>query len=149
MTKKATIAAIKIRHEMKSRSLTAVNLASLAKIDSHSVNNILSGKSNKIEKLEAIAAALGKPLMYFVDPNFSEHCKKSTEAAYDGDLHCKVVKIINDFCKREKITLTKDWMDKLVDFTYPRLNKDDPDELILSQTEAVVKYALKNGYKVA
>ena len=40
-------------------------------------------------------------------------------------------------------------MDKLVDFTYPRLNKDDPDELILSQTEAVVKYALKNGYKVA
>ena len=149
MIKKTTVAAIKIRQEMKVRSLTAANLASLARIDSHSVNNILSGKSNRIEKIEAIATALGKPLMYFINPNFNEDDKKNGNITYDGDLHCKVVKIINDFCKREKITLTKDWMDKLVDFTYPRLHKDDPDELISSQTEAIVKYTLKNGFKIA
>lgn len=144
MTRKTTIAALRIRQEMDTQSLTAPSLASRAKINLHTVNNILSGKSSRIEKIEAIAKALGKPLMYFVNSDFNDD-----STTYDVDLHCKIVKIISDLCKKDKISLTKHEMDKLVDFTYPRLNRDDPDELILSQTEAVIKYALKNGYKLA
>lgn len=143
MAKKTTIAALRIRQEMNNQSLTASDLASRANIDFYAVNNIISGKSSKIEKLEAIANALGKPLMYFVNSDFN-----NDSTTYNADLHCKIVKVISDICKKDKISLAKHDVDKLVDFTYPRLNKNDPDELMLSQTEAVVKYYLKNSQKI-
>ena len=130
---------------MKSNSLTGADLATLANIPYSAMANILAGKSSKIEKLEAIAKSLGKPLMYFVDADYGD--KKSDESEgviYDGELHYKVVKIINDSCKKKNVHLTKERMDKLVNFVYPRLKKSDPHELIQSQAEALLEYALKH-----
>jgi transcriptional regulator with XRE-family HTH domain len=140
MATKNTIAALRIRQEMKEKSLSGSDLAALSNLSYYTVENILSGKSSKVDKLEAIAKALGKPLMYFIKADFS----KDNNAPYDGELHYKVVKMISDICKRDKIYLTKEKMDKLINFVYPRLKKDDPDSLMTSQTEAIVDYAIKN-----
>lgn len=145
MTKKNTVAALRIKQEMKSKSLTGADLATLANIPYSAMANILAGKSSKIEKLEAIAKSLGKPLMYFVDADYGN--KKGDEsdgAIYDGELHYKVVKIINDSCKKKNVHLTKEKMDTLVNFVYPRLKKSDPQELLKSQAEALLEYALKH-----
>lgn len=147
MAKRNTVAALRIRKEMKEKSLNGASLASLANLPYYTVENILLGKSSKIDKLEAIAKALGKPLMYFVEADFSTENNKNNEA-YDGDLHYKVVKIISGICKRDKVHLTKEKMDKIVNFVYPRLNNNDPEELIFSQAEAIVSYALKNDDKL-
>jgi transcriptional regulator with XRE-family HTH domain len=147
MSKKNTIAAIRIREEMKEKSLSGADLAALAKLPYYAIENILSGKSNKLDKLKAVAKSLDKPLMYFIDADHGNNIKKNFSSEYDGELHYKVVKIINDLCKKDKIYLTKDRMDKLVDFVYPRLRKDDPEKLIHLQTEAMVNYALKTILK--
>ena len=144
MARKNTIAALRIKHEMVERSLSGSSLAALAHLPYHAVENILSGKSSKIEKLEVIARALGKPLMYFIDADYDVRGESNNNADYDGELHYKVIKIISDICKKNKIYLTKDKMDKLFDLIYPRLKKDDPDKLIFAQTEAIINYALKN-----
>ena len=112
----------------------------------HAIANILSGKSSKVEKLDVIAKALGKPLAYFLSPD-SEMDNSKEGKSYDGELHYKVLKIINDLCKKTKINLTKSKMDELVDFVYPRLKKDDPDDLIKTQTEALVNYILHSNPK--
>jgi len=145
MPKKNTIAAIKIRQQMKEKSLTGVDLAEISNLPYHAIENILSGKSSKLDKLEAIAKALGKPLMYFIDANYNK--KNIDNNSYDGELHYKVIKMINDFCKKNKIHLTKEKMDQLTNFAYPRLKKDDPESLILAQVETIVTYALKNNIK--
>lgn len=145
MTKKSTVAALRIKQEMKNQSLTGADLATQANIPYSAIANILAGKSSKIEKLEAIAKSLGKPLMYFVDVDYGN--KKSggnDDEVYDGELHYKVVKIINDLCKQKNVHLTKERMDKLVNFIYPRLKNNDPQDLIRSQTEALLDYALKH-----
>jgi transcriptional regulator with XRE-family HTH domain len=145
MAKKNTVAALRIKQEMKAKSINGTDLASLANIPYSAVANILAGKSSKIEKLEAIAKSLGKPLMYFVDVDYGDKkIDKGDEVIYDGELHYKVVKIINDLCKKKAVHLTKEKMDKLVNFIYPRLKKDDPQDLIKSQTEALLDYALKH-----
>lgn len=143
MTKKNTIAAFRIKEEMKNKSLTGQQLATIANLSYYTVENILAGKSSKLDKLESIARALDKPLMYFLDENF-EH---QNNAAYDGELHYKVVKAINQVCNKNNITLTKNKVDELIDLIYPRLNKEDSDELIAIQTEAIVNYAIKNLFK--
>ena len=147
MPKKNTIAAIKIRQEMKERSLTGANLAELANLPYYAVENILSGKSSKLDKLEAIAKVLGKPLMYFVNADYDEK-NIGNNSSYDGELHYKVVKIIHDICTKNKIYLNKDRMDQLTNFIYPRLKKDDPENLIIAQTEAIINYVVKNNIKI-
>lgn len=144
MVRKNTVAALRIKQEMKNKSLTGVDLASLANIPYSAVANILSGKSSKIEKLEAIAKSLGKPLMYFVDADYGKKTNEEYEVSYDGELHYKVVKTVNDLCKKREVFLTKEKMDNLVSFIYPRLKKSDPEDLIKSQTEALLDYALKH-----
>jgi hypothetical protein len=145
MTKKNTVAALRIKQEMEKKSLTGADLASLARIPYSAIANILAGKSSKIEKLEVIARSLGKPLMYFIDVDYgNKKSDKNGDVIYDGELHYKVVKMINDLCKKKNIHLTKERMDKLVSFVYPRLKKDDPQDLIKSQTEALLNYALKH-----
>ncbi len=144
MAKKNTLAALRIKQEMQDKSLTGTELALLSGIPYSAIANILAGKSSKIEKLEAVAKALGKPLVYFVDADYNNEKSISNKDDYDGELHYKVVKVINDLCKKKSVHLTKDKMDKLVNFIYPRLKKDDPQELIISQTEALLNYALQN-----
>ena len=107
------------------------------------IANILAGKSSKVEKLEIISKALGKPLMYFLNADYDKNDLKNEATSYDGELHCKILKIINDLCKKDKIYLTKDRMNELVDFVYPRINKKDPDDLIKTQTEALTNYVIK------
>jgi transcriptional regulator with XRE-family HTH domain len=144
MAKKNTIAAIKIRQELDKKSLTGAELAKLADISYYTVENILAGKSSKIDKIEAIAKALGKPVMYFIDANYGED-GNSNSGEYDADMHYNVIKMISDFCKKNKIFLNKEKMDELIDMVYPRLNKGDPEDLMLAQTEAIVSYVLKTN----
>ena len=148
MLKKNTIAAIRLRKEMKEKSLTGASLAELANLPYYAVENILSGKSSKVEKLDAIAKALGKPVMYFIDPEYDSNNKKSSTAVYDAEIHYKVVKAVSNACKKRKIHLTKEKMDYLVNLTYPRIQKSDPEKLIIAQTEAIVNYAAKNDVKI-
>ena len=142
MPKKNTIAALRIRKEMKEKSLSGADLAALANLSYYAVENVLSGKSSKLDKLEAIAKALGKPLLYFVDPHYDSESAHE-DKPYDGELHYKVIKIISDFCKRKKIFITKKMMNNLVENIYPRLKREDPEELIVAQTEAVASYILR------
>ena len=145
MAKKNTIAALRIKQEMKEKSLTAAELASISGLSLYAVENILAGKSSKLDKLESIAKALGKPLMYLVDINYGNENIKNDNTVYDGELHYKVVKSINEVCQKNKIYLTKNKMDELFDLVYPRVKKADPDDLILIQTEAIINYAIKNN----
>jgi transcriptional regulator with XRE-family HTH domain len=144
MVRKNTIAALRIKKELKDQSLTGIELSEMTSIPYSAIANILAGKSSKIEKLEVIAKALGKPLLYFLNADNNENDDKS---AYDGELHYKTLKRINDYCRNNKIHLTKDKMNQLVDFVYPRLKKDDPEDLMVIQTEALVNYLLKNPLK--
>lgn len=143
MTQKSTIAAMRIRQEMKDQSLSGTELSEITKIPYSAIANILAGKSSKVEKLEVIAKALGKPLMYFLKADYEKN-NLDSKAPYDAELHYKLLKTINDFCKKNKVYLTKDKMDELVNFVYPRLKKDDPDSLLKIQTEALLNYAVKN-----
>lgn len=146
MTKKNTIAALRVKHELEEQSLTGVRLSEMTGIPYHAIANILSGKSSKVEKLDVIAKALGKPLAYFLSPD-SESDNPKEKLSYDGELHYKVLKIISELCKKTKTSLTKNKMDELVDFVYPRLKKDDPDDLIKTQTEALVNYIMNSKPK--
>lgn len=143
MAKKNTVAALRIKQELKNQSLTGVELSELTGVPYSAIANILAGKSSKVEKLEIISKALGKPLMYFLNADYDKNDLKNEATSYDGELHCKILKIINDLCKKDKIYLTKDRMNELVDFVYPRINKKDPDDLIKTQTEALVNYMIK------
>jgi transcriptional regulator with XRE-family HTH domain len=143
MAKKNTVAALRIKQELKNQSLTGVELSELTGVPYSAIANILAGKSSKVEKLEIISKALGKPLMYFLNADYDKNDLKNEATSYDGELHCKILKIINDLCKKDKIHLTKDRMNELVDFVYPRINKKDPDDLIKTQTEALVNYMIK------
>lgn len=143
MAKKNTVAALRIKQELKEQSLTGIELSEMTGMPYSAIANILAGKSSKVEKLEVISKALGKPLLYFLNAD----CDSSggDRLPYDGEMHYKVLKTINDLCKRNKVHLTKDKMDELVDFVYPRLKKDDPTDLLTMQTEALVNYLIKNG----
>ena len=143
MAKKNTVAALRIKQELKNQSLTGVELSELTGVPYSAIANILAGKSSKVEKLEIISKALGKPLMYFLNADYDKNDLKNEATSYDGELHCKILKIINDLCKKDKIYLTKDRMNELVDFVYPRINKKDPDDLIKTQTEALTNYVIK------
>ncbi len=147
MTKKNTIAALRVKHELEEQSLTGVRLSEMTGIPYHAIANILSGKSSKVEKLDVIAKALGKPLAYFLSPDSERDGSKEGKLSYDGELHYKILKTISDLCKKTKISLTKSKMDELVDFVYPRLKKDDPEDLIKTQTEALVNYIINNKPK--
>lgn len=147
MTKKNTIAALRVKHELEEQFLTGVQLSEMTGIAYHAIANILSGKSSKVEKLDVIAKALGKPLAYFLNPDSKNDNPEIGALSYDGELHYKVLKTISDLCKKSKINLTKNKMDELVDFVYPRLKKDDPDDLIKMQTEALVNYIINNRPK--
>ncbi len=147
MTKKNTIAALRVKHELEGQFLTGVKLSEMTGIPYHAIANILSGKSSKVEKLDVIAKALGKPLAYFLSPDSENNNSKEEKLSYDGELHYKVLKTISDLCKNTKINLTKNKMDELVDFVYPRLKKDDPDDLIKTQTEALVNYIINKRPK--
>lgn len=136
--KRNTIAAIRIKQKMEEKSLTGTDLASLTSLPYHTIDNILSGKSNKLDKLEKIAKALEVPIIYLIQEEFSD------EKSYNPEFHAKLVKIISDICKVRKFHLTKNKMDKLLDIVYPRINKNDPEELITKQTEAIIDYATKN-----
>ncbi len=146
MAKKNTIAALRVKHELEEQSLTGVELSEMTGIPYYAIANILSGKSSKVEKLDIIAKALGRPLTYFLSPDSGNESAEE-KIPYDGELHYKVLKTITDLCKRNKISLTKSKMDELVDFVYPRLKKDDPDDLLKTQTEALVNYTMKNKSK--
>jgi transcriptional regulator with XRE-family HTH domain len=147
MTKKNTIAALRVKQELEEQSLTGVKLSEMTGIPYHAIANIVSGKSSKVEKLDVIAKALGKPLAYFLSPDSDNNNPKEERLSYDAELHYKVLKTISDLCKKAKISLTKNKMDELVDFVYPRLKKDDPDNLIKTQTEALVNYILNSRPK--
>jgi transcriptional regulator with XRE-family HTH domain len=138
MSKKNTIASLRIKNELKERSLNGVELAKLANISYYDTSNILAGKSSKIEKIEAIAKALGKPLTYFIDANYDSTNIQS--ASYDSELHYKVVKLISEICNKNKIFLTKEKMDEFVNTIYPKMSKNDPEDLMFAQTEAIINY---------
>lgn len=145
MTKKNTIAAIRIKHELKERSLSGTELAKLANISYFDTNNILSGKSSKVEKIEAIAKVLGKPLTYFIDINYDATNIQNT--AYNSELHYKAVKAISEICNKNKIFLTKEKMDEFVDTIYPKISKNDPEDLIFAQAEAIINYITSKQHK--
>lgn len=147
MVKKNTVAALRIKQELKDQSLTGIELSEMTGMPYSAIANILAGKSSKVEKLEVISKALGKPLLYFLNADYDENKAIDNKLPYDGEMHYKVLKTINDFCKNNRIHLTKDKMNELVDFVYPRLKKDDPDDLLTMQTEALVNYLIKSESK--
>jgi len=145
MSKKNTIASLRIKNELKERSLSGVELAKLANISYYDTTNILAGKSSKIEKIEAIAKALGKPLTYFIDANYDSTNTQNT--VYDSELHYKAVKAISKICSKNKIFLTKEKMDEFVDTIYPKISKNDPEDLIFAQAEAIINYIISKQTK--
>ncbi len=145
MVKRNTIPALRIKQELKDRSLSAIELAKLANISYYDTTNILSGKSSKVEKIEAIAKVLGKPLSYFIDINYDASKVQST--AYDSELHYKAVKAISEICTKNKIFLTKEKMDEFVDTIYPKISKNDPEDLIFAQAEAIINYITSKQHK--
>lgn len=144
MAKKNTVAALRIKQELKEQSLTGTELSEMTGVPYSAIANILAGKSSKVEKLEIISKALGKPLLYFLNADYDQSDSSSDISPYDGEMHYRLLKIINDICKKNKIFLTKDKMDELVDFIYPRLKKDDSDDLLAMQAEALVNYIIKS-----
>lgn len=138
MSKKNTIAALRIKQELKDRSLSGIELAKLANISYYDTTNILSGKSSKVEKIEAIAKVLGKPLSYFIDINYD--ASKAQNTSYNSELHYKVVKVISEICNKNKIFLTKEKMDEFVDIIYPKISKNDPEDFVFAQAEAIINY---------
>ncbi len=149
MAHKHTVASLRIKQEMKEKSLTARELAKLAKISYYTVDNILAGKSSKIDKIEAISKALGKPLMYFINADYDNAASVNISKSYDGELHYKVIKAINEVCVKNKIFLTREKMDEFVDAIYPKIDKRDPEGLILAQSEAIINYTTSKQIKTA
>ena len=145
MAKRNTVAAIRIKEQLKEKSLSGIELAKLANISYYDATNILSGKSSKVEKIEAIAKVLGKPLSYFIDINYD--ASKAQNSSYDSELHYKTVKVISEICNKNKIFLTKEKMDEFVDTIYPKINKNDPEDLIFVQAEAIINYITSKQIK--
>lgn len=141
MTKKVTLASRRLREMMTKNSIDGRELSKRSGVKYDDITNILAGKSKNTDKLSAIAKYFGSTLSYFLglDDQNQENLLN-----YNGELHCKTVKFVFEYCTKTKIHLTKGKMDELVNFIYPRLKNDDSDELIVTQVGALVDYFITN-----
>lgn len=137
----------RIKEEMEKQGWSGRALSEQAGLPYYTVSRILTGKSNKLEKLDKIAKALQKPLFYFMDEQYQEpqpvRITSEVKAIYDGNVYREAIEVVEMVLREKDVKLTTDLVDRFVRLIYPKLkNSGKQGEAAKLYAEGLIDYAL-------
>jgi|GEM_PF-3145486 len=136
-----------LEKEMGRQGWQATALSRKAKLHDHAVYHFLNKKTRNVEKLEAIAAVLGKDISYFLTAE--DETKVSVFAhddiPYNGELVREAMKTVEEIMQEKGIPLSKSVVDNFTQTVYRHSQRKERDGKISREYAlGVIEYALDN-----
>lgn len=135
-----------LEKEMGEQGWQATALSRKAKLHDHSVYHFLNKKTNNVEKLQAIAAVLGKDISYFLTSEEQPKINVPTQddIPYNGELVREAMKIVEEIMEEKGISLSKAVVDNFTETVYKHFQKKEYNGKIKEYALGVIEYALNN-----
>lgn len=122
-----------LRRILKTRELKLTQIEEMSRLSYADVRNILHDRSQNMEKIGKIVAALNIPLEAIVSPSLEKQ-------EIDITIYCKVVRCLEKiFHSRNKI-IKKEALDELIanTYTYASTHIDESEEKLMGFAEGVI-----------
>ena len=122
-----------LRRILKTRELKLTQIEEMSGLSYADVRNILHDRSQNMEKIGKIVAALNIPLEAIVSPSLEKQ-------EIDITIYCKVVRCLEKiFYSRNKI-IKKEALDELIanTYTYASTHIDESEEKLMGFAEGVI-----------